>query len=293
MSDSILNAFTVDVEDYFHVSAFSSHVAIKDWNHLESRVVANTHRILELLNHQQVRGTFFVLGWVADKYPGLVREIHSAGHEIGSHSYYHQLVYQMTPEDFREDLLLSCKVLEEITGEKITSYRAPSFSITQQSLWALDILIEEGIEIDSSIFPVRHDVYGIPGAEVRPHQLQRKHGKIWEFPGTACQVLGLDLPVGGGGYFRILPKQWTFSQLEAINRRHKRPFNFYIHPWEIDPQQPRISATWKSHFRHYTNLGKTESRLRELMTRFNFGTLTECLPQDLTSLEIPPMAHAV
>lgn len=282
------NAFTVDVEDYFHVSAFSKNVSIKDWDHLESRVVANTHRILELLDHYQVRGTFFVLGWVAERYPGLVREIHRAGHEIGSHSFRHQLVYNMTPDEFREDLILSCKVLEEITGEPVRSYRAPSFSITEKSLWALDILIEEGISIDSSIYPIRHDVYGIPGAEVRPHRIQRDHGHILEFPGTVCSFLGMDLPVGGGGYFRILPASWTFSQLEQLNEKLQRPFNFYIHPWEIDPQQPRIATSWRSRFRHYTNLGKTESRLRRLLEKFQFQPLTDVVSHFTPEERIQP-----
>lgn len=292
MSHPITNAFTVDVEDYFHVSAFEKNVSFREWNQLESRVVANTHRILELLNHHQVCGTFFVLGWVAEKYPGLVREIQQGGHEIGSHSYEHRLIYKMTPDEFRDDLILSVKILEDILGEKVTSYRAPSFSITEKSMWAVDILIDEGIDIDSSIYPIRHDVYGIPGAEVRPHLLQRESGTIWEFPGTVCNFLGLDLPVGGGGYFRILPSIWTTSQLRAINNREKRPFNFYIHPWEIDPMQPRISSGWKSRLRHYTNLHKTELRLRRLLNQFQFGRLAECLPAG-NSTTISVLAEAV
>lgn len=279
MSGSICNSFTVDVEDYFHVSSFARHVSMNDWDHLESRVVGNTHRILELLDRYQVRATFFVLGWVAKRHPGLVKTIQKSGHDIGSHSYRHELVYKMTPEDFREDLRLSCDVLSEITGEPVKSFRAPSFSITERSLWALDVLIEEGIEVDSSIFPIRHDVYGIPGAEILAHRIQRDSGSIWEIPGTVCDFLGLKLPVGGGGYFRILPASWTFSRLEELNQRWQRPFNFYIHPWEVDPLQPRIATSWKSNLRHYTNLRKTEPRLRQLLERFKFGALSDSFPQ--------------
>lgn len=277
----------MDVEDYFHVSAFSKNVAIKDWAHLESRVVGNTHRILELLNHQQVQATFFVLGWVAERYPGLVLDIQKAGHEIGSHSYHHQLVYHLTPEEFRDDLVLSCKIIEDLTGERIRAYRAPSFSITEKSLWALDILIDEGFEIDSSIYPIRHDVYGIPGAEIKPHVIQRAAGSIWEFPGTVVDFFGFELPVGGGGYFRILPGSWTFSQLKKLNQKYQRPFNFYIHPWEIDPRQPKISSSWKSRLRHYTNLEKTESRLRKLLKSFEFGRLSDSLPESAVQASQP------
>lgn len=291
MTEPLTNAFTVDVEDYFHVSAFSKSVPYRDWSSCESRVVANTHRILELLNRYQVRGTFFVLGWVAERFPELVREIHRSGHEIGSHSYRHQLIYSMTPDEFRQDLELSCDVLEQITGLPVRLFRAPSFSITKESLWALDILIERGIEIDSSIFPVRHDIYGIPDAEVLPHCLERSCGTIAEIPGTVFQFLGRNVPIGGGGYFRIFPFSLTISKLRQLNTQLQRSFNFYIHPWEVDPLQPRISVPWKSRFRHYTNLGKTELRLRRLLEEFRFGPITDLAPQ-MQSVPFPVAAKA-
>ncbi len=291
MNQSILNAFTVDVEDYFHVSAFSKNIRFEEWKDRELRVVANTHRILDLLDHFQVKATFFVLGWVAEHRPFLIRDIQRAGHEIGSHSYRHELVYNMTPEDFRDDLLVSCKILEDITGERITAYRAPSFSITEKSLWALDILIEEGITLDSSIFPVRHDIYGIPDAQTDTHLIERANGAIWECPGTVCSMFGRNTAVGGGGYFRILPSQWTFSQLEKLNSRQNRPFMFYIHPWEVDPDQPRIPSSWKSYLRHYTNLKKTESRLRQLLERFRFDSLSSLVPEE-ASKSSPPIVIA-
>ncbi|WP_145202878.1 XrtA system polysaccharide deacetylase [Thalassoglobus polymorphus] len=278
MSQKVVNAFTVDVEDYYHVSAFTKNVRPSDWENMESRVSGNTYRILDLLNHYQVRATFYILGWVAERRPHLVRDIQRAGHEIGSHSYRHELVYNMTPEDFHDDLVVSCKILEDITGEPIKTYRAPSFSITEQSLWALDILIEEGIELDSSIYPIRHDIYGIPNSPIQPHQIERPTGSLWECPGTVCNVLGCNFPVGGGGYFRIFPARWTFSQLEKLNSRHGRPFVFYIHPWEVDPDQPRIASSWKSKLRHYTNLGRTESRMRTLLERFRFDAISAIAP---------------
>ena len=287
MNQSTSNAFTVDVEDYFHVSAFSKHVRFKNWNDHESRVVANTHRILDLLNHFQVKATFFVLGWVAEHRPYLVRDIQRAGHDIGSHSYRHELVYNMTPDDFRDDLLVSCKILEDITSQRITSYRAPSFSITEKSLWALDVLIEEGISLDSSIYPVQHDIYGIPDSPDEPYRVEREQGSIWECPGTVCNIFGRNFAIGGGGYFRILPARWTFSQLEKLNSQQNRPFMFYIHPWEVDPDQPKIASNWKSHLRHYTNLKKTEPRLRQLLKQFRFDSIAAMVPTETATDSIP------
>ncbi len=280
MNQEVVNAFTVDVEDYYHVSAFSENVRFSDWGSMESRVSGNTYRILDLLDHYQVRATFFVLAWVAERRPELVRDIQRAGHEIGNHSYRHELVYRMTPEEFRDDLILSCKILEDITSEPINVYRAPSFSITEQSLWALDILIEEGITLDSSIYPIQHDIYGIPDSPIHPHQIERDSGSLWECPGTVCSLLGRNFPVGGGGYFRIFPSRWTFSQLSKLNSQENRPFVFYIHPWEVDPDQPRIPSSWKSKLRHYTNLRRTESRMRTLLERFQFDAISTLIPEE-------------
>jgi polysaccharide deacetylase family protein (PEP-CTERM system associated) len=275
---TILNAFTVDVEDYFQVSAFENVVCRSQWDQWESRVVGNTRRMLALLDRHQVPATFFVLGWVAHRYPQLVREIQAAGHELGAHGYWHHLIYQQSPEEFRDDLRLSRKVIEEAAGQRITAYRAPSFSITRQSLWALEILAEEGFQIDSSIFPVRHDRYGIPGAKAEVHKIDTARGPLWEFPATVASIGGLRFPVGGGGYFRLYPLAWTLHCLARINRVRCQPFMFYIHPWELDPDQPRIrSGSRLSRFRHYVNLAGNERKLDRLLPAFRFGRLGDSI----------------
>jgi len=272
-----INAFTVDVEDYFQVSAFADQVPLDSWDSMESRVEGNTLRILDLLDRHQVKGTFFILGWTAERHPELVREICRRGHEIGTHSYWHRLVYEQTAEEFRVDLRMSIDCLEAISGESVMVYRAPSFSITKQSRWALQILAEEGIRFDSSIFPIVHDRYGIPGAERRPHAIELPDiGRtLYEFPPSVCRKWGFNWPVSGGGYFRLYPLQMTLRMLTQINHRMGTPFMFYIHPWEIDPAQPRIKGSYRSRFRHYQNLESTESKLDRLLSRFRFGTLTE------------------
>jgi polysaccharide deacetylase family protein (PEP-CTERM system associated) len=277
----MLNAFTVDVEDYFHVSAFESTISRSSWNGFESRVVANTQRLLDVMARHQIAGTFFVLGWVAERFPGLVRQIAAGGHEVGSHSYWHRLVYQTTPAEFREDLRRSMRVLEDAAGMKINRYRAPSFSITRRSLWALEILAEEGIEVDSSIFPVRHDRYGIPGACPTVYTLQTSSGSLIEFPPTVVRLGGFALPVGGGGYFRLYPYWMTRSLLSQIHGTENRPFMFYIHPWEIDPNQPRLrTGSSVSRMRHYLNLSATEHKLDRLMRDFSFGPMHKVLAQE-------------
>ncbi|MCE9552262.1 MAG: DUF3473 domain-containing protein [Planctomycetes bacterium] len=275
---NLLNAFTVDVEDYYHVSAFESQVDRSQWGAYESRVEVSTRRLLRLLEQHNVRGTFFVLCWVAEHYPHLVREIHAGGHEIGSHSYWHRLIYNQTPAEFREDLVRSRDILEGLIGQRVTSYRAPSFSITNKSLWALDILIEEGFKVDSSIFPIYHDRYGIPGARRDLHQVERAGGTLWEFPVSVKEFAGWKLPVSGGGYFRLYPLNFTSASLSSINLRLNQPFVFYIHPWEIDPGQPRLSVGSRlSRFRHYVNLSRTYSKLDMLLSRFRFGSLGDVI----------------
>jgi polysaccharide deacetylase family protein (PEP-CTERM system associated) len=273
----MLNAFTVDVEDYFHVSGFASIIRRSDWKDFPCRVVANTQRMLELLAVRNVRATFFVLGWVAHRYPQLVREIQAAGHEIGNHSYWHRLVYDLTPDAFRDDLLLANRVLEDITGEAVVAFRAPSFSITGRSLWALEILAAEGFRYDSSVFPIRHHRYGIPQAERLPHALRTPAGTLYEFPPSACQFGKLKLPVGGG-YFRLYPAWLTRYCMHRINACYQ-PVMFYVHPWEIDPQQPRVGASRSSQFRHYVNLNRTETRLHRLLGMFRFGSMTDALSE--------------
>jgi polysaccharide deacetylase family protein (PEP-CTERM system associated) len=272
----VLNALTVDVEDYFHVSAFETCVARSRWHEYESRVEVGTWKILDALARAEVHGTFFILGWVAERHPRLVGAIHGAGHEVGCHSYWHRLVYQQTPQAFRADLRRGRDVLQDITGAAVRAHRAPSFSITRQSLWALDVLAEEGFAIDSSIYPTYHDRYGLAGAPLAPHRIGCPAGEIWEFPLPVYRRLGYPLPIGGGGYLRLYPYFFTRHGLRAINREG-RPFAVYVHPWELDPDQPRLSPGRLRAFRHYVNLRRTGERLGRLLADFSFGTLGQVL----------------
>jgi polysaccharide deacetylase family protein (PEP-CTERM system associated) len=277
---SITNALTVDVEDYFHVSALAPSIHRDSWTSRESRVVANTQRLLDLFEQFDAQATFFVLGWVAERYPQLVRDIAARGHEIACHGYSHQLVYEQSPEEFRDETIRSKSLLEDISGAKVLGYRAASYSIVHKSLWALDILVDIGFAYDSSIFPVRHDRYGIPNAESIPHRMATPNGaSIVEWPLATARILGWRLPVAGGGYFRLLPYWLSRWGLASVNRSELQPFIFYLHPWEIDPEQPRVAASWLSRFRHYTNLGKCEARLRRLLGEFRFGTARDGLVQ--------------
>jgi polysaccharide deacetylase family protein (PEP-CTERM system associated) len=274
---SRLNAMTVDVEDYFHVSVFDKTVPPAHWESLESRVVVNTERLLDLFDEHGVLGTFFVLGWVAERHPSLVRSIAGRGHELASHGYAHRLVYEQAPEAFREDVRKSKALIEDLSGRRVNGYRAPSFSVTKQSLWALDVLLEEGYRYDASIFPIRHDRYGIPDAPRWPHAMARENGSLFEVPGSTVRVGGTNFPVAGGGYFRILPYAWTRWGMRRVNRVENQPAVFYLHPWEIDPEQPRLPASLLGRFRHYRNLHLTEARLRALMRDFRFGPLETIL----------------
>ncbi|PAV27050.1 polysaccharide deacetylase family protein [Tamilnaduibacter salinus] len=275
--ETITNALTIDVEDYFQVAALAEAISRDDWSSMEYRVERNTDRLLALLDEHNTRGTFFTLGWVADKSPDLVRRIHRAGHEIASHGYSHQLVYNQTPDTFREETRRSKGLLEEITGAPVTGYRAASYSITNESRWALDILAEEGFVWDSSIFPVRHDRYGMPGTPRWPHRLETDKGySLVEFPLTTLKLPGVTLPIAGGGYFRLFPYWFSQWGLGRVNREGE-PFIFYLHPWEIDPGQPRFDVSALSRFRHYNNLDKCEYRLRRLIKRFRFTAVEDVL----------------
>jgi polysaccharide deacetylase family protein (PEP-CTERM system associated) len=273
---ALLNALTIDVEDYYHVSGFEGIVDRARWDEIPARVGPNTRRLLDLLAAAGTRATFFVLGWVAERQPALVRAIRRAGHEVGCHGYWHRLVYDQTAAEFRADLCRARDVIQDILGEKVNAYRAPSFSITARSLWALDVLLEEGFVYDSSIYPTHHDRYGMPGAPLGPHRLRRAAGELWELPPPVWTVFGYPLPVGGGGYFRLYPYALTRHGLRAINAAG-RPFAVYLHPWEIDPDQPRIAAGGMRAFRHYVGLRRTEKRLVRLLREFSFGTLSEAL----------------
>lgn len=272
------NALTVDVEDYFHVAAFARQIDPATWDRFPLRVERNTHRLLELFAGRGVRATFFVLGWVAERCPNLVRAIAEQGHEIACHGYSHQLIYDQTREDFRAETARSKDCLEDQAQRPVLGYRAASYSITKRSLWALDILAELGFGYDSSIFPVHHDRYGIPGSPRWPYKLEMPGGaSLIEFPPSTAVVGRHPLPVAGGGYFRIYPYWLTRLGLNRINRAENRPFIFYLHPWEIDPQQPRVRAGWLSTFRHYTNLNRCEQRLKQLLRDFRFAPVKEVL----------------
>jgi polysaccharide deacetylase family protein (PEP-CTERM system associated) len=268
---------TVDVEDYFHVSVFDDVVPRERWPSMESRVVSNTERLLDLFAAQDVRGTFFVLGWVAERQAALVRAIAAMGHEIASHGYGHRLVYGQTVDAFREDVRRAKGLLEDACGSPVCGYRAPSFSVTSRSMWALDVLLEEGYRYDASIFPILHDRYGIPDAPRWPHTVTTAKGQIYEVPGSTVRLGGTNLPVAGGGYFRILPYAWTRWGIRRVNEVERQPVVFYLHPWEIDPEQPRLPASGLGRFRHYRNLHKTEARLRALTRDFRFAPLNGVL----------------
>lgn len=277
MKERIENALTIDVEDYFQVAALAEAVRYDDWDSMEYRVEANTDRILALFEEADVKATFFTLGWVAERSPKLVKRIADAGHEVASHGYSHQLIYNQTPDVFREETRRSKAILEEILGRAVTGYRAASYSITNQSRWALDILAEEGFIWDSSIFPVRHDRYGMPGTPRWPHRLTTDKGyELAEFPLSTLNLPGYTLPIAGGGYFRLFPYWFSAWGLGSINRQGQ-PFVFYLHPWEVDPAQPRLDVKWFSRFRHYNNLDVCEKRLAQLLERFRFTTMSHVL----------------
>ncbi len=274
---AVLNAMTVDVEDYFHVSNFERVVTPDSWAARESRVERNTDRLLRIFTDAGVTATFFVLGWVGERFPHLVRRIASAGHEVASHGYAHRLIFDQSPGEFRDDVRRAKALLEDATGSSVVGYRAPSFSVTERSLWALDVLIDEGYRYDSSVYPIHHDRYGIPSAPRHPYVMRREGGSLVEVPGSTVQIGRLNLPIGGGGYFRILPYGWTRWGIARVNRIEQRPTVFYLHPWEIDPDQPRLPAGTVARFRHYRNLHRTESRLRTLLRDFRFGPIRELM----------------
>ncbi len=278
-SSPVTHAMTIDVEDYYHVAAFSNVIDVQKWPEYPSRVEHNTQRILEIFDENAMKATFFVLGWVAERFPGLVKEIADRGHEVASHGYSHQLIYSQTPEVFREETRRSKEILEEIVQRPVLGYRAASYSITTNSIWALDILADLGFTWDSSIFPIRHDRYGMPSSPEQPYELITSSGrKLIEYPLTTAKVMGLSVPAAGGGYFRQYPYFLSKLLFRIASRGNSLPQIFYLHPWEIDSEQPRIDgASWFSRFRHYTNLDKCEGRLRRIIKDFNFGTMTESL----------------
>jgi polysaccharide deacetylase family protein (PEP-CTERM system associated) len=269
MRTPIRNALTVDVEDYFQVEAFADVVSRADWPALPSRFEANTDRLLAQFARHGVLGTFFTLGWVADRCPALIRRIAAAGHEIASHGFMHGRVDRQSPEDFRADIDRARKLLEDTAGVPVAGYRAPTFSIGEATPWAADILLETGHRYSSSVYPIRHDLYGAPDAPRFPYQ---PRPGLWELPMTTIRERGHNLPCSGGGFFRLLPYPLFRLGLRRFNRVEAQPGLFYIHPWEIDPAQPQIpNARFRSRFRHRINLGRTEARLDRLLRDFAWG----------------------
>lgn len=273
ITTNIPNALTVDVEDYFQVSAFRDQVSPDSWPQFESRVVANTRRVLDVFDDAGVTATFFVLGWVAEHHPQLVREIAARGHEIACHGYSHQLIYGQSQPVFAEETRRAKALLEDQAQTAVNGYRAASFSITAASQWALDVLADNGFVYDSSMYPVRHDLYGMQVQDAGPHRIVAPNGKtLIEFPMTTRSVMGMKVPVSGGGYFRLYPYRLSAHLLKQVNDE-AQPFVFYMHPWEIDPGQPRIRTSLKSRLRHYTNLDLFEKKLRRLLRDFRFTSM--------------------
>ena len=274
--DPPVDVLTVDVEDYYHVEAFADRISAHTWPDYPSRVGENTRRILRIFEEHACRGTFFVLGWVAERDPALIREIVAAGHEVACHSYAHRRVNSLTPEEFRQDLRRARTAIEDAAGLRVSGYRAPTFSIGRDSLWALEILAEEGFLYDSSIFPVRHDVYGFPGAPRFPHHLKlQSKRELFEIPMSTVRMGGMDWPAGGGGYLRLIPMPYTRWAVQQIHEKERQPVILYLHPWELDPKQPRIAGRWKSRLRHYVGLTGMEKRLRELLASGTYITALE------------------
>jgi len=274
MAALIRNALTVDVEEYFQVAAFERTIIRDSWGTVESRVEFSCGRVLDLFDAQGVRGTFFVLGWIAERHPGLVRRIVKDGHELASHGYDHTRVHNFTPEQFRADVVRTKAVLEDIGGVQVRGYRAPSYSINAKNLWALDVLQETGHVYSSSIYPIRHDLYGMPDAPRFPFRF-RPDG-ILEIPVTTVRMGGRNYPCGGGGYFRLLPYGAFRWMLARVNEQDRQSGLFYFHPWEVDPGQPRVKgAPLKSRFRHYLNLESMATRLERLLGDFSWGRMDE------------------
>ncbi|MGH7515129.1 MAG: XrtA system polysaccharide deacetylase [Gemmatimonadales bacterium] len=271
------NVMSVDVEDWFCVYNLSRLVPYADWAKCESRVEHNTVRLLDLFRKHEVEATFFVLGWVADRFPDLVREIEREGHEIASHGFSHRLLTFMSPQEFRADLQRSLEVLAKVTSQEVHGFRAPSFSLTRKTLWAVDILKETGIRYDSSVFPVGfHPEYGMVDADLRPHQLAPG---LTELPMSVAEVFGRRIPCSGGGYFRLYPYAMTRWLMRRCNEQG-RAVIFYLHPWEVDPEQPRVSGmSWSTRLRHYTNLAETEERLERLLGDFTFTSARKLIAE--------------
>jgi polysaccharide deacetylase family protein (PEP-CTERM system associated) len=278
LSSAVINALSVDVEEYYHAVIFREGTRGNPSRECQSRVEASVDRILTLLGESNTLATFFILGEIADRHPAMVRRIDQAGHEVACHSYHHDLVSGQNPIQFRSDVRRAKVLLEDIIGKPVIGYRAPNFSIGRGQAWALDILLEEGFRYDSSIYPILHDRYGDPSAPRFPHEIRRNgYGGLIEVPIGTMRVLGVNLPAGGGGYFRLLPLGFMRGGIKRVNARDGHPIVFYFHPWELDPDQPRPPMPWHHRFRHYVGLHRTESKLSRLLREFRFSTIRHLL----------------
>lgn len=272
MNGEIINGMSVDVEDYFQVSAFERHIARDQWDTLPRRVEKNTERVLALFDDVGVKSTFFMLGWVAERHPGLVRQILEQGHELASHGYSHIRATQQQPDQFRQDVTRTRNLLEDIGGVPVRGYRAASYSIVKNNIWALDILEQAGYEYSSSVYPIHHDLYGIPDAP--RFAFHPNNSRFVEIPISTVRYLNRNFPCGGGGFFRLFPYQLSRWAIDRVNRTEKKPTIFYFHPWEVDPKQPRQNGlSLKSRFRHYLNLEQMEYRLRRLLSDFKWDRM--------------------
>ncbi|WP_329743193.1 XrtA system polysaccharide deacetylase [Dyella sp. A6] len=274
---TVTNAMTVDVEDYFQVAAFEKSIRREDWQRWPLRVEDNTRRVLELFERRRVKATFFVLGWVAERCPSLVRDIGAAGHEIASHGFGHERLTTISPAEFRDGIIRTKHLLEDLGGVPVTGYRAPSYSIGPGTLWAYDQLQEAGYRYSSSIVPIRHDLYGMPSAPRFPFRVARSG--VLEVPVTTARMWGRNWPCGGGGYFRLLPYELFKRGLRRVNHQERRPGVFYFHPWEVDPGQPRVpGVTRKNQVRHYLNLDRMAARVERLVQDFQFDRMDRVFP---------------
>lgn len=274
MTTSLLkNAMTIDVEDFFQVSAFEHHIPRNQWDSIPCRVERNIDIILGMLDKTQTKATFFTLGWIAERYPSMVHRIVANGHELASHGYGHQRVSDLSREEFRADITRAKKILEDLSGVAVSGYRAPSFSIGEKNLWALDVLHETGHLYSSSIYPIRHDHYGMPDAPRFAHRPRGEQG-ILEVPPSTITLMGRNLPAAGGGYFRLLPYKTSRWLMKKVNQQDSKSCIFYFHPWEIDPDQPRQTGiSLKTRFRHYVNLARMESRIQALLRDFQWDRM--------------------
>jgi polysaccharide deacetylase family protein (PEP-CTERM system associated) len=277
----LLNILTVDVEDYYHVSAFEPYIHRAEWAYLPSRVEANIMKILDILENHKTKATFFVLGYIAEKIPALIKEIYNSGHEIACHGYAHKLAYTMTPKEFRADVRRARSIIEDSIGTGISGFRATSFSFIKSNLWCLDILIEEGFLYDSSIFPIYHDRYGIPNWQRFPHMILRNSGCIYELPPSTIRIFNNNIPIGGGAYLRLFPLSFICKGIRRINNTESKSAIIYIHPWEIDTGQPRIKVKRLTALRHYAGIRKFEAKIQKIIKEFEFRTAIEVINKAL------------